>query len=470
MTYKRNVRFYLTLWFVKCLTFFMRLIGRQATCTPGIVALKLCPDFMGRIEKPKLVVAVTGTNGKTTVCNMIDDILEDNGYHITNNRYGSNIDAGVVSALISGSNLRGRAKNEIAILEVDERSSLKIYPYLKPNYIVCTNLFRDSLRRNAHTEFISYIINRDMPPEATLILNGDDLIASGLGSDTNKKVYFGIHRLDTDSTEFGSSIRDIINCPRCDTRLVYDYIRYNHIGRAHCPLCGFRSPDCEYFVTDIDRTANTVTVAQYGQEYTYPMVNDNIINIYNMTAAIALLSEIGLTPEQLRASLSHIKPVKSRYNAETYLGKTLITQLAKGQNPIACSRGFQYVGQAAGQKALILTLDDKYDAAHSSENPAWLFETDYSPLTSDSITQIIVGGKRRYDQYLRLLMAGVPADRIYLTEHETDTYQLVDFSRCDTVYILHDIFILDVAQKIKASLKERLDREISESGNQKEGA
>ena len=107
-------------------------------------------------------------------------------------------------------------------------------------------------------------------------------------------------------------------------------------------------------------------------------------------------SEIGLTPEQLHASLGHIKPVKSRYNAETYLGKTLITQLAKGQNPIACSRGFQYVGQAAGQKALILTLDDKYDAAHSSENPAWLFETDYSPLTSDSITQIIVGGKRRY--------------------------------------------------------------------------
>ena len=91
-------------------------------------------------------------------------------------------------------------------------------------------------------------------------------------------------------------------------------------------------------------------------------------------------------------------------------------------------------------------------------------------MTSDSITQIIVGGKRRYDQYLRLLMAGVPADRIYLTEHETDTYQLVDFTRCDTVYILHDIFILDVAQKIKASLKERLDREISESGNQKEGA
>ena len=44
---------------------------------PGKFALTICPDFMGRIEKPKTIIGVTGTNGKTTVCNMIEDILRD---------------------------------------------------------------------------------------------------------------------------------------------------------------------------------------------------------------------------------------------------------------------------------------------------------------------------------------------------------------------------------------------------------
>ena len=65
MIYKRNFRFYITLWFVKLVSFGMRLIGRPATYLPGAIALKLCPAFLGQIEKPPLVAAVTGTNGKT---------------------------------------------------------------------------------------------------------------------------------------------------------------------------------------------------------------------------------------------------------------------------------------------------------------------------------------------------------------------------------------------------------------------
>lgn len=460
MIYKRNFRFYITLWFVKLVSFGMRLIGRPATYLPGAIALKLCPAFLGQIEKPPLVAAVTGTNGKTTVCNMIDDILEENGYRLISNRYGSNVAAGVVSAMISGSNLRGRCRKDIAVLEVDERSSLLIYPYLQPDYILCTNLFRDSIRRNAHAEFISYVINKGIPASTTLILNGDDLICSGLGQESNKKIYFGIHQLDTDATEVGDGIRDIISCPRCDTRLEYEYIRYNHIGKAFCPLCGFRSPDCDYFVTDISPEAQTLTLTQYGREYTYHLSSDHILNIYNMTAAIALLSEIGLSPEALQEAFRHIKPVKSRFNTETYKGVEIVMHLAKGQNPIACSRVFEYAAQDTGRKAILLNLDDKFDSAPGhTENPAWFFEADYSPLKDESFAQLIVAGKRRYDQYLRLLMAGVPAERIFMTEHEADSFHMLDFSRIDKVFILYDVYTVDTAEKVKASIKERLDRE-----------
>ncbi len=74
------------------------------------------------------MIAVTGTNGKTTVSNLITSVLKENGYDVTNNSLGSNVQAGVATVLLQDSTLSGKAKKKIAVLEVDERSSLRIYP------------------------------------------------------------------------------------------------------------------------------------------------------------------------------------------------------------------------------------------------------------------------------------------------------------------------------------------------------
>src|SRR5699024_7772865 len=165
--------------------------------------------------------------------------------------YGSNIAAGVATTLISGSSIMGKAKKELAILEVDERSSPKIYPYLAPTYLVCTNLFRDSMMRNAHTEFISGLLTKYIPKNTTLILNGDDLIASNIAPE-NKRMYFGIDKLPIDGKVCENIAKDIVVCPKCNTKLEYDYVRYNHIGKAHCPKCDFKSPEIDYLVTNLD--------------------------------------------------------------------------------------------------------------------------------------------------------------------------------------------------------------------------
>ena len=144
------MRFIIALWLAKAVQLLLKILGKKATYFAGKVAVTICPDFLGRIGKPARIIGVTGTNGKTTVNNLLTDALEHLGVPVISNRYGSNINAGIATALISGSTLTGKPKKETAVLELDERSARLIYPYIKPDFLVITNLFRDSMRRNAH--------------------------------------------------------------------------------------------------------------------------------------------------------------------------------------------------------------------------------------------------------------------------------------------------------------------------------
>ena len=106
----KKLRFLLALWASKACLRLLRLLRRNATCTPGKIALAIDKTFLGGLKLPKTVIAVTGTNGKTTVSNLLTDILTQNGYRVTNNSLGSNIQAGIASALLEDSDLLGRAK------------------------------------------------------------------------------------------------------------------------------------------------------------------------------------------------------------------------------------------------------------------------------------------------------------------------------------------------------------------------
>ena len=254
---KKTLKYYLAFYLAKLSVVALKIIRRDATQFPGKLAITICPDFLKMIEKPKTIIAVTGTNGKTTVCNMIEDCLKANDYEFIDNQLGSNTNSGIASTFIKGANLSGKQKKDMAIFEIDERSAIRIYPFMTPTYLICTNLFRDSLMRNAHTEFISNILTSNIPKETKLILNGDDLIVSNLAPE-NERVYFGINRLETDTDTCENIARDIIVCPKCDSKLEYDFVRYNHIGRAKCSKCDFKSPKIDYEVTNINLEDRTI--------------------------------------------------------------------------------------------------------------------------------------------------------------------------------------------------------------------
>lgn len=454
------LKFYFALYFSKCIQLMLKLLRRNATYLPGKIAITICPDFLAKIKKPKTIIGVTGTNGKTTVCNLVIDLLENNGYKVLNNKFGSNVNSGMASSFISGVTWTQKVKNEIAVLEIDERSSLKVYPYVKPNYLLCTNLFRDSIRRNAHPEYISSIINKQLPKETTLILNADDLISSSLGTTENKKVYFGINKLDTDLEESINIINDMRICPKCNTKLKYNYVRYHHIGNAYCPNCDFKSPEADYKVENINYNENKITVKHNETQVDYNMLSSSsIFNIYNMIAVITLLQEFGISSNKIQESFEKINIVGSRYQKENINGVNIVYNMAKGQNPIACSCVFDYVKKEEGKKEIILMLDDVFDAKKSSENLTWIYDCDFEFLNSDDIEKIIIGGVRSKDYYLRLLIAGVPEEKLVCTQNELDTVKYLSLEKDKTIYILFELYADPTARKIKENIKKLLTEE-----------
>ena len=71
-----SFRFHVALAAAKLSKGLIQLLGRNGTHTPGVIALKICPDFLAQAPKAPLTICVTGTNGKTTCSNLITDVLE----------------------------------------------------------------------------------------------------------------------------------------------------------------------------------------------------------------------------------------------------------------------------------------------------------------------------------------------------------------------------------------------------------
>ena len=75
------------------------------------------------------------------------------------------------------------------VLESDEAYLSKLYDYMKLDYLVVTNLYRDQMTRNGHPELIYDIIKEAITDDIHLILNTDDPGSSLYGYKKNNVTY-----------------------------------------------------------------------------------------------------------------------------------------------------------------------------------------------------------------------------------------------------------------------------------------
>lgn len=457
---KKTLRFYLAMLVGKTSHFALGLLGKNAFY-PGKFTYQICPDFLGIIELPKTVIAVTGTNGKTTVTNLLADCFKQLNYNFCSNVAGSNKVSATISLLLGHTSWGGKAQCDIALLEVDEKSTDKIFKYVKPQYLVTTNLYRDSYKNNGHAEFIADFLNRNIPDSTTLIVNADDLLSSGLKAH-NPHRYYSVDPIEGEQEERQSIVKDIQNCPQCDHKLQADFVRYHHIGRYHCEHCGFRSPEADYRVTGVDFADQSMRLRSADGEFEYRFAINNDTDVYNAAAAISLLSELGIKPKRIRELLSGLAVTKSRYNRSQVGEFSLTLMMAKGSNPIATSRVFDYIRKQEGPMGLIIMNHEIEPDEKNVVFTAWYHDTDCQYLAVPTVAQIVAVGKQAEDLKVALLLAGVAEERITTCRSISDSPEQLDLEKLRHIYVLYDTETTAAAQALQAPVIRKLEQYLAE--------
>ncbi len=434
----RKIRFFIALWAGKLLLFVFKRIGRERDDKPGMASMRLCEDFLAQVAKPKLTIAVTGTNGKTSISSMVAEMLRKQGKTVSYNDWGANHHAGQARCILDAVSIFNRPIKHACVIESDELISPINIPRIKPHYMIVNNVARDSMLRNANPEYIAGQLRKacEGSPDTIVIVNADDPLCCFIG-ENNRRVYFGADDLET--RPFENIAKDFTSCPDCGAPVKYNYRNYRHIGHFTCSDCGVSTPARDYFAKNISADGKSFTVAEKEGAFEYSLVSRGVHNVYNTTAIIALMRDIGNSPEEIARLLSVTKLPQFRETRHSVDGVEVICRVAKGQNATSVSTIFEHLAKDESKKELIILLDEIFENPKKQETIAWIYDTDYEFLNNENIRKIVIGGPRCKDHYLRLLLAGLPEEKICCVKDIFETAKLVNHKGVDKIFVLHDV-------------------------------
>ena len=422
---------FLTILITKLLRFAGKLIGRGSS-KPGQVALKLCPDILSRMELPKYIIAVTGSNGKTSTVEMIAHILTQNGLTVAWNKEGSNQIEGVTTLVLGSATLGGKVKADILLIESDERFARYTFKYIRPTHYVITNLYRDQLTRNGHPEWVYDALADSITDGTQLILNADDPLVSAFGQGREDVIWFGADKLSTDTDELVSVYNDGAYCPVCKAPMVYSTHHYNHIGHYRCTACGYHRHDTQYTITSVDMDKGEMTI---DGTHTITLALKSLYNIYNILSAYTVASIVCVDGAKIAADMNHYVLKNGRVITFS-LGSRRGTMLtSKHENSISYDQSIR-VAAAYKEGCDVLIIVDAVSRKYFTSDVSWLYDIDFEMLGSDNIHQIVLAGKYVNDLAVRFSYTDIPSERIKLFESIDEAADYLNSDRSEYIYVI----------------------------------
>ena len=396
------MRTFLAIVVCKALRFVGKLVGKGSSL-PGKYALKICPDILSRVQLPPHIIAVTGSNGKTSTVEMIAAILRADGKHVVYNEEGSNQIEGVTTLVLTHATLGGKVKADVLLLESDERYAKFSFRFFHPTEFVITNLYRDQLTRNGHPEWVYDAILPALHPDTELILNADDPLSSCFAEGHDKVKWFGLDKCSISVDTPTGVYHDGAYCPICHAPMTYDYVHYNHIGAYRCTSCGHAKPATDYTATAVDLDSGTLTIDNAVDIH---LAFRSIYNVYNILAAYAACRECGVGTETARSVINNYILKNGRMQKFT-LGQhhgTLLT--SKHENSIAYDTNLRYVASTKEDCAVLIIVDAVSRKYFTSET-SWLWDIDFDQLDKPHVKRIVLSGRYCNDLAERFSFTGM---------------------------------------------------------------
>lgn len=441
-----KVRRLMAVWTAKIISTACRLSGRQGVTLAGKIALKMDPGILRDLSSQvrKKIFVVCGTNGKTTTNNLLCSAIESEGKKIVCNHTGSNMLAGVAAAFVLSANNNGKLDADYACIEIDEASTLRIFPHFKPDYMILTNLFRDQLDRYGEIDITMKLLSQaiEMAPDMKLIVNGDDALSAYLAMEShNDYVTYGITEQvfkEQDSRE----IREGRFCKKCGARLEYDFYHYSQLGMYHCPSCGFKRPKIDYDAGNISMEKG-LSFEVEGRKFTANY--RGFYNIYNILAAYAGAREEGFALSRFPEVLDQFNPQNGRMEQFCIEGTKIILNLAK--NPAGFNQNISAVMEDPKDKDLIIVINDN---AQDGTDISWLWDVDFERFSDPSIQSVTVSGIRCQDMRLRMKYVDIPSNLVEDVEKAIkDRIQC----GCKNLYVLVNYTALFSTRNILAGME-----------------
>ncbi len=395
---------FLTLMLGKLIVKLLKLFHKGAGNLPGLILLGINRNILGYFKVDCPIIAVTGTNGKTSVTNFISHIFEESGKDVITNKLGNNLDTGIVSLFLKLCSPTGKINADYLVLEIDESHVPVIFKKLKLETLVILNFFRDQLDRNGEVETLILKIKGFLETfEGNVILNADDPNVARLGTANpdNKNVkYFSVEKYKY-ATEKIYEAGEGKFCPVCGSPLEYEYYQYSHIGRFKCPDCGFGNNEIYLRITDVDLENQSFKAD--GKEY--GINNSSIYYVYNMAAVCAAAKLYNIDREILKETLSGFEINNGRMERFSIGKSRALINLAK--NPVGANMTIRVMNETNCEKELMFVLNDNLADGY---DVSWIWDINFEIFKG--VTRVVTSGRRAYDIAIRIKTSGYSPDKI----------------------------------------------------------
>ena len=387
--------------------FASRATGRGGgTTLPGRVLTALAPDAPRRLAQrlPRGCVLVSATNGKTTTCALLAEVLRGR-VQLARNSAGANLASGIASALA----VREAASAELGLFECDEAALPAIADQLAPSAIALGNLFRDQLDRYGELELVAArwreLVSR-LAPETTLVVCADDPLTASIAEGHPAVVRYGI---DDPSVALAAAphAADARFCVRCGHAYDYRAAYVGHLSDYACPHCGnARAPlDLAARAINLRGLDGTAFDLCRGEEHVrVELALPGLYNVENALAAAALAVELGEPLAVIADGLARFRGAFGRFQRLRVAEAELVLLLIK--NPAGANEVLRIL--PAGDATLLFALNDRIA---DGRDVSWIWDVDWE-LIAPRLRHVVTSGTRAADAALRLKYAGVDGTAI----------------------------------------------------------